>query len=958
MTDQSIGTARLDIVVNTDGMTTGVDAAIRKTREYDAAAKQSAQTQEQTSKRAQDATRRAIDQFGKSRDEVLKLQVAQRFTGEEAARLTAKIDAQAAALKRNGAVLNQYGVSAKQQAAALRGVPAQVTDIVTSLASGQRPLSVLLQQGGQLKDMFGGIVPAARALGGAVLGLINPFTLAIGAVVGLGAAWNKAEGESAAFNRAIALTGNIANQTEGDLQGLAAQLDGLSGVTRGAAADAVAQVAQTGKFTAEQIALVSKAALQMQDATGRAIDQTVKDFASLKDGPVDAILKLNDAMGDGTNVTQFLTQETLRQIESLDEQGKHAQATQVAFEAYASAINQRTPQVTQNLSEMQGLWRDIKIAASEATDSVVDFFRNSRTSEIAALAARSLAGPLLPEREAPKPIFFGFKNSAPKPIDTREEKEAIQFKDRYLTREENKKKAIAELDRLRSHYTKDEYDILKKGIEERFKPPKGRKPGSDGIESATSKAAIQAFEDQLKKEQGLLANQKQVLEANYSARNILAADYYREQKRLAQENTAAQEQALEGEIAALKSRSLKGKDSINNTRELAEKEALLAKVRADGASALEVLNIQEAAQLKQRQQANIAYQDALDQGKEALKAELDSQVLRISVGEREFEIRSRIIQLYREEAKELLNLARQRDAGEIDEATFQQRSEQLKKAIGDEVKIVRDGYDAMADAQKDWSNGAIKAFADYRDAANDVAGQTYGIFTDSIKGLEDVLTDFFTKGKADWKGFFDNIAAEITRFAIRQQLSRIIKKFVPGMDDESGGGNAQALSSAAGQLAASAAPLYGAAAALSASAAALAAAGVGSAASGNTGNSSGGGLASLLPIFASMVASADGNVFKGGNVVPFARGGVVSSPTIFPMRTGMGLMGEAGPEAIMPLKRGPDGKLGVVAEVGHSGGAVTVVQNINVQGQVDQRTRNQLRADSASNQNRALARNR
>lgn len=70
---------------------------------------------------------------------------------------------------------------------------------------------------------------------------------------------------------------------------------------------------------------------------------------------------------------------------------------------------------------------------------------------------------------------------------------------------------------------------------------------------------------------------------------------------------------------------------------------------------------------------------------------------------------------------------------------------------------------------------------------------------------------------------------------------------------------------------------------------------------------------------------ANGGAFSQGRVMPFAKGGVVSSPTGFPMRGGMGLMGEAGPEAIMPLTRGPDGRLGVQAGGGR---AVNVVMNI------------------------------
>ncbi len=71
---------------------------------------------------------------------------------------------------------------------------------------------------------------------------------------------------------------------------------------------------------------------------------------------------------------------------------------------------------------------------------------------------------------------------------------------------------------------------------------------------------------------------------------------------------------------------------------------------------------------------------------------------------------------------------------------------------------------------------------------------------------------------------------------------------------------------------------------------------------------------------------ADGGSFAQGRVMPFANGGVVTGPTMFPMRGATGLMGEAGPEAIMPLARGPDGKLGVRNSGG--GGGVNVVMNI------------------------------
>ena len=80
-------------------------------------------------------------------------------------------------------------------------------------------------------------------------------------------------------------------------------------------------------------------------------------------------------------------------------------------------------------------------------------------------------------------------------------------------------------------------------------------------------------------------------------------------------------------------------------------------------------------------------------------------------------------------------------------------------------------------------------------------------------------------------------------------------------------------------------------------------------------------------LFGSIFASADGNVLSGGKIKPFANGGIVNSPTLFPMRGATGLMGEAGPEAILPLARGADGQLGVKAGGGNS--SINITMNIS-----------------------------
>jgi len=117
--------------------------------------------------------------------------------------------------------LNRVQVSAAQTAAALRQVPAQVTDIVTSLRGGQAPLTVLLQQGGQLRDAFGSTGGAARALAGYVVGLINPYTLLAAAGVGLAVAYHQGSKEADAFKDALIMNGNAAATTSGQLADMA-----------------------------------------------------------------------------------------------------------------------------------------------------------------------------------------------------------------------------------------------------------------------------------------------------------------------------------------------------------------------------------------------------------------------------------------------------------------------------------------------------------------------------------------------------------------------------------------------------------------------------------------------------------------------------------------------------------------------------------------------------------------
>lgn len=266
---------------------------------------------------------------------------------------------------RNG--MDGLGMSAKQTAAALRGVPAQFTDIATSLASGQAPLTVFLQQGGQLKDMFGGAGAAAQALGGYVVGLVNPFSVAAVAIGSVAVGFLKGREEASAFAAALVTTGNAAGTTVERLSDMAASVDAVAG-TQAKAASVLAQLAASGEVGAVNLERFTLAAVELERAGGASAEKTVEAFADLGRKPAEAVLKLNESQ-------RFLTASLFAQIQALQAQGRETEAARIAQEAYASAIEQRAPQLEARLGLVERAWRGIKDATKGAADALLNVGR-------------------------------------------------------------------------------------------------------------------------------------------------------------------------------------------------------------------------------------------------------------------------------------------------------------------------------------------------------------------------------------------------------------------------------------------------------------------------------------------------------------------------------------------------------------------------------------------------------
>lgn len=265
--------------------------------------------------------------------------------------------------------VNMMGMSAGQMANNMRMLPMQLTDIVTGLASGQAPLTVLLQQGGQLKDTFGGVGNAARALGGYVAGLVNPFTLAAAAGGALAIAYFKGAAEATEFNKQLILTGNAAGTTAGQLSQMAAGISQNVG-TQGQAAEVLVKLVGTGRVAVDQLKGAGQAIVAMSQATGQSVEDLVADFAMLGKEPAENLSKLNEKYN-------FLTAATYQQIAALEQQGRTEEAAALAQQTYSTMLGDRAKDVQRNLGILEQSWNALGGAAKSAWDRMLDVGRES-----------------------------------------------------------------------------------------------------------------------------------------------------------------------------------------------------------------------------------------------------------------------------------------------------------------------------------------------------------------------------------------------------------------------------------------------------------------------------------------------------------------------------------------------------------------------------------------------------
>lgn len=668
--------------------------------------------------------------------------------------------------------MDKAAVSAKQLQFATRQLPAQFTDIFTGLASGQAPLQVLIQQGGQLKDTFGGVGPALRASVGYIAGLINPITLVAAAVAGLGLAWKQQQDRLDEFNISLAKTNNFIGLTAQQLAEFTAEIDAAGDATAGAATETVNRIVAGGRLTQEQFRLISQSVAEFSALTGESIDSIVKKYEDLARDPLDALLKLNES-------ERFLTRAQYDRVKALQEEGRQQDAATEAIRIYAENMDRATQQVRGNLSEIAKLWIDVKNAASGAwqeignvADAIAGVTRRqaeANTRLIAGLAASARSGSYpgmlgtgvgyvrnIPnwfsgrDQQAagsgrPRAVFMDdapVDNAALKAQQQAREK-FQQDELRYLDDSAKKKRDIAEVENLLTKQVISREEATKRlqQIEASYAARAAKGGGRKGASPTDYSASILA---QLR--QQIALNEEQARsEENLSASQRLRVRILEQLDALGGKVTASQRAQIKAELEALESSDARAQ-AMQAEKRL--KEDLLR------------LNNQLAASEANRARANQADLMAIGRGGDAV--ERARRALDI---EREYEDGLRAL----------------RDRGIAEDSDSYRQQEAALRASRDRMLDMERDYYAQRDAmQADWKNGAVRAFEDYMAEANDVAGRTAEAIDGVLGSLQGTFEEFFRTGKLDWKGFLDDINAELARFFSQQLVKQLLSSFGGG----------------------------------------------------------------------------------------------------------------------------------------------------------------------------------
>lgn len=812
----TIGTSRIEIVADSSGVEQGVNKAKQSMQSLANETERVATRQTRANTRTIASLERQINTLGLSREEQIRYNIAQKASETQAERLNAALDRQTAKLRANAGATRE--ISEGQLRAARAQTPAQIQDFLIQVQGGQNPLTALLQQGSQLQGTYGSVGAAIKGVGASVASVINPITVSAAAIAALGVAAYQGATELEGLNLALIKSGNTAGLTGQALLNMAGQLDELKGVTTGGAVDALAQFAATGAFTGDQLKVASAAALQWQVATGTAVDETVKKFVALADDPVKAILELDKQMN-------FLTESQIKAIQGLVEIGNQAGAADMAIRAFADTLGERSGQAVANTGAIEKAWKAVTGAVREAWDAMKSVGREGtsqeqiarlnayikgqeelgRVSKLSADGEKERLANLAKARADLQRVQTAFVTVVDPGDDPqiRKQREA-----NAKLREENaraEESAARSSENLQTRLEAVRTALHRKGVTDRAAIDKAvqletdkfnqrkssggsaRGSASDGGLGSAEMAAIKARASQ---EKQAIADSTAALKEQYAAREISANNYYARLRELSQQATNVEVSSIQQQIDALSKQTGARQKSGAIAVQIASLQEQSQALQAQGAAKLASITREEETAAKKRADSLRAYREALEQTTQAMQQDFATAAARVGMGDRQFEIESKLNDVLREKAKRLREIALQEQSGQLSPEDAGSNRSAVEDNARKQIEVIRGGYRALDAEQADALNGITAGLQNYATESANVAGQIQSALSGALTGLEDAFVNLATTGKTSFKDLANSIISDLARIAAKQAVSGIVGSLLGGL---SGGGGAAAV---------------------------------------------------------------------------------------------------------------------------------------------------------------------
>ena len=675
------------------------------------------------------------DSIGKTRAELLEMKAAQLGVSTEAAPFINALKQQEQALKKQQNAMGLAGISAGQYKMAMRQLPAQITDVVTSLASGMPVWLVAIQQGGQIKDSFGGIGNTFKVL----LSYINPLTVGAVALGVALAAIAKAGYDSWKSQRdlanALVLTGGYAATTTGQITSLTDEINKTSSATVGSIQAIATSLAQSGKYSINQIKAITKTTAEWAAQTGESEKAITGYFDSIAKDPVKGLAELNDQFN-------FLKEGQLTYIESLRKTKGETAAAEAATKLFADTMDKRLKDIADSATPLETMWTDIKKWAADSWKWVGDHTVGALNLIVDTVSSIiNVIRKLIADGDAMIAQFI---------VDAGRQLQKVpgmgDFGNDFLAQQEqlikDSKAKSAELAKTIA----EQQARIAKG-EMGYIDAAKNKNVSGGYSSATKDKVNQEEKDILKNRN---ARKEQVdagvkIDEQYQSELLsLQAQLKVLQQHKGLDDKISQQRkdyfTTVAKFQVLEEASAKRKLTQSEKQMLANKQSIIAMAEQKAIVGDHIVRQQRLNALLDK---SVKYQNQMAEKTKALQ---DTAGMGSKQQER-----------YRANAQMAADW--KNNGGSLDDAQFKQ------------MQAASEQFYAQQDAQMlDWKAGFTHAWADIGNEVNDVYSNIGSITQNAFNGMATVLTDFVMTGKASFSDFARSVISDITSMLIKMAL--------------------------------------------------------------------------------------------------------------------------------------------------------------------------------------------